>query len=68
LEDVVYPPPPHAHASVALEVSTLSGAGLSSSARPCHNDALDLALDTTVNIIEELGLSQFDDDAPFAPM
>jgi hypothetical protein len=64
---MAHPPPPHAQASATLEAGTSSNAGPSSSVGPYHNDALDLGLDTMVNVIEELGLSQFDDDAPFAP-
>jgi hypothetical protein len=67
LEDVAHPPPPHDQASASLEAGTSSGAGLSTFAGHYHDDVPDLGLDTTANIIEELGLSRLDDDAPFAP-
>jgi hypothetical protein len=53
--------------SAALEAGTSSGAGPSSFVGPYHDEAVDLGLNTTPNVIEELGLSQFDDDASFVP-
>jgi hypothetical protein len=67
LEEVAHSPQPHAQGSVALEADTSSGMGSRSSARPYHGDGPNLGLDTTVNVIEELVLSQFDDEAPFTP-
>jgi hypothetical protein len=46
---------PHAQMSVALEAGTSSGAEPSSSAGPYHDNALDLGLDTTVNVMRSLG-------------
>jgi hypothetical protein len=67
LEDVAHSPPSHTLVSAALEAGTLSSAGPSSSVEPYHDNAPDLGLDTMMNDIEELGLSQFDDEVLFVP-
>jgi hypothetical protein len=67
LEDEAHPPLSRTQANVALEANTSSGAGSSSSVGPYPSDAPDLGLDTTSNVIKELGLSQFHDEAPLAP-
>jgi hypothetical protein len=66
LEDEAHPPLSRTQANAALEANTSSGAGSSSSVGPYPSDAPDLGLDTTSNVIKELGLSQFDDEAPLA--
>jgi hypothetical protein len=67
LEDVTHPPLSCTQVNVALEANTSSGVGPSSSVGPYPDDVLDLGLDTTSNVIKELGLSQFHDEAPLVP-
>jgi hypothetical protein len=65
LEDGDHSPLPCGQVSVALEAGTSSGVD-----RAVLQDLITTtlrSLDTTVNVIKELGLSQFDDEAPFTP-